>query len=429
MKKAIAALIFALSLPMAAQVSNPNPQSRVAGRFVAYNYGLWSIGLYSIPSGTGSLTFYPLTATVQLPDGRSIMPFNTNASIIVGTETVTLTSVGAGCIKGIIPIGSCALTATFSSSHTNADPIRSGTYGLQEALNDAGASGGGAVTVDSAWTNLGGTDAMVSAATKPTHTGIEDVRTGAGGSGSGTVNSGTSGQLAYYAADGTAVSGLNVGTGLSISGGALNATGSGDVTGPASSSDLQIPVYSGATGKLLTNTGGWYISGSRLAISPSVDRGFYFPGNRLTLANSGDPIDFGTTFSSIFARFYGGGLCIGYPCNVATNVIFQAQNGATPTWQMDKYGMEHYLGSAPTVGAGSLATNSTNNGGEVTGLSAASSVTITFANGGWTTSAFCTATTNSTTIWAANTAQSNTAVTFSFSASFTGNLFYHCDGN
>lgn len=45
-----------------------------------------------------------------------------------------------------------------------------------------------------------------------------------GGGGSGTVNSGTSGQLAYYGATGTAVSGLTVGNGLTISSGAIAPT-------------------------------------------------------------------------------------------------------------------------------------------------------------------------------------------------------------
>ncbi len=42
--------------------------------------------------------------------------------------------------------------------------------------------------------------------------------------GSGTVNSGTSGQLAYYAATGTAVSGATVGAGLTLSSGTLSTT-------------------------------------------------------------------------------------------------------------------------------------------------------------------------------------------------------------
>jgi hypothetical protein len=92
-------------------------------------------------------------------------------------------------------------------------------------------------------------------------------------------------------------------------------------------------------------------------------------------------------------------------------------------------GTQHITATAPITSAGTIAAYSTNAGGEITGLLAATSVTITFANSGWTNAAFCTA--NSSTTLATNvynSAQSNTAVTFTFPA-LTGNLFYHCDGN
>src|SRR5579862_5063814 len=47
---------------------------------------------------------------------------------------------------------------------------------------------------------------------------------GGGGTGSGTVNSGTSGQCAYYAATGTAVSGCTVGSGLTLASATLSAS-------------------------------------------------------------------------------------------------------------------------------------------------------------------------------------------------------------
>ena len=171
-------LILALTATCFAQVSPPTGTSRTAGRFVAYNYGQWNLAIYSFPSGTGSKTFTLSNATVQLGDGRSVMPFNTNAQVKVGTETVTLTAIGSGCRQGTIPAGSCSLTATFSNAHTNADRVSSATFGLQEALNDAGASGGGAVTMDTAWAGLGGTTDIMNAATLPSNTAVEDMRTG-----------------------------------------------------------------------------------------------------------------------------------------------------------------------------------------------------------------------------------------------------------
>ena len=178
MKRAVWFVVL-IAATAAAQVSLPNPQSRVAGRFVAFNYGGWAIPLYTVPSGTGSHTFAPLYDTVTLSDGRRFVPFATNAPLYVGSELVTVTAVGAGCVPNNTIPGGCVLTATFSSTHTNAENLRSGTFGLQEALDDAGSSGGGAVVVDSAWAGSGGTTAMVSAATLPTSTGIEDARTGA----------------------------------------------------------------------------------------------------------------------------------------------------------------------------------------------------------------------------------------------------------
>ena len=50
-------LLFLFAVSALAQVSPPSIQSRVAGRFVAYNYGQWSLPIYSIPSGTGCRTF------------------------------------------------------------------------------------------------------------------------------------------------------------------------------------------------------------------------------------------------------------------------------------------------------------------------------------------------------------------------------------
>ena len=47
-------LIFLFASMAVAQVSPPSTQSRVAGRFVAYNYGLWALPAYTMPTGTGS---------------------------------------------------------------------------------------------------------------------------------------------------------------------------------------------------------------------------------------------------------------------------------------------------------------------------------------------------------------------------------------
>jgi hypothetical protein len=92
-----------------------------------------------------------------------------------------------------------------------------------------------------------------------------------GGGGSGTVNAGTTGQLAYYAAAGTAVSGLslgtgwstalatNLGTGWSTALGAALGTGVGTVLGNATNAANGIMVANGS-GVLAVAQGGTGIS-------------------------------------------------------------------------------------------------------------------------------------------------------------------------
>ena len=116
-----------------------------------------------------------------------------------------------------------------------------------------------------------------------------------------------------------------------------------------------------------------------------------------------------------------GNTAIGHGSNTTT----LGNTATVGTWLA---GTLHKAGTAPTVSAGSIAAYSTNNGGEITSLSAATSVTITFANSGWTNAAFCVANSSVAATQPYVTAQSNTAVTFTFPA-LTGNLFYHCDGN
>ncbi len=153
----------------------PSNQSRVGGSFIAYNYGLWSIPITSIAARTGAQTFTVQTATVDLQDGRKIQPFAVGTPIRIGLETVTPTAVYNATL-GDNRFNVAQITATLTLVHTNADVVSSGTFGLQEALNDASACGGGSVVLDSAWAALGGTAAMISAATMPTNTGIEDKR-------------------------------------------------------------------------------------------------------------------------------------------------------------------------------------------------------------------------------------------------------------
>ena len=115
----------------------------------------------------------------QTNDGLVFSPLNTNAPITVGggssTETVTPSAVSTSTPT---IYSSTSVTSTFTYLHGSGDSVRSGTCGLQEALNYASAQGGGVVIVDAGWTSLGGTDAMIEVATIPAGVSLEDVRGG-----------------------------------------------------------------------------------------------------------------------------------------------------------------------------------------------------------------------------------------------------------
>ncbi|MGC1615820.1 MAG: tail fiber domain-containing protein [Candidatus Acidiferrum sp.] len=78
------------------------------------------------------------------------------------------------------------------------------------------------------------------------------------GGGGGTVSSATGGQLAYYAASGTTVAGLTLGTGLSITGTTLNGTTIGGLTGA-------VLLGNGLTSSSNTINTLWTASGSNIS--------------------------------------------------------------------------------------------------------------------------------------------------------------------
>jgi len=168
------AALLAAAVPTFAQ-SN---LSRALGKFYAPNYGKWNATIASGNSATGSQTISVNQAVVSLPDGRVISPFSVTSPIIVdlgsNQETVTPTAV-SNCYAGA-PNGSCQITASFSNVHGQGAMIMSSTAGLAEAQYDAVQQGGGEVVVDSAWTQMGGTDAMLSAAIPYQGVVFEDVR-------------------------------------------------------------------------------------------------------------------------------------------------------------------------------------------------------------------------------------------------------------
>lgn len=179
----LAGSLFGQSYPSAA----PGNESRGLGLFYApnYAYGYGTIPQLKVDGGTtatGSASITVSIGFVSLSDGRQFSPFSVTAPITIGLgtnqETVTPTAV-SGCYPVNVSGSTCTVTAPFANLHGHGDPISSGTFGLQEAINDAFQSGGGQVAVDSYWSANGGTNAMLTAAVGYSSVGIVDTRANA----------------------------------------------------------------------------------------------------------------------------------------------------------------------------------------------------------------------------------------------------------
>jgi hypothetical protein len=195
---ALLLLPLAGAQPAFGQQNPPSNQSFVGGKFVAKNYIYPGIRITSGNStGAGAATFGLSSASIRLPDGRTVMPFSAGGLNILGQpgpfaaipiyigagatrELVTPTAT-TGCYVGA-PQGSCQITATFSNAHGQGEVVTSGSFGIQEAANDAGFWGGGVVSVDPSLNFVAGsaqtiTTAMAAATVVPGVT-LEDDRNG-----------------------------------------------------------------------------------------------------------------------------------------------------------------------------------------------------------------------------------------------------------
>lgn len=183
-----AVLLAALAFPANAQQAS----SYVAGRRVAQNY---AYGFGSVPgahvavgnASTGSQTVTVCPAVRALPDGRVVNLFINSilnpVTFDLGTassETVTPTAVSIVSPGGLTVEADqncAAITGSFSFTHAPSQftgQVRSGSVGLQEAINDA-APTGGVIVIDNSW---GGTNAMLTAAIPYNGVSIEDFRNG-----------------------------------------------------------------------------------------------------------------------------------------------------------------------------------------------------------------------------------------------------------
>jgi hypothetical protein len=163
-------LITLFILIAAAFAQQPSPLTRVASVYVAANYGQWQIQVSTTNGHTGVGVLGLSTGQVSATDGSSIRPISTNAKLIVGTETVTVTATTCASVNP------CTITGNFAAIHQPGDFARPASYGMSEAANAANVQGGGVVTVDNAWSNLGGSTSIITTSVALSNVVIMDNR-------------------------------------------------------------------------------------------------------------------------------------------------------------------------------------------------------------------------------------------------------------
>jgi len=199
-----------------------------AGLLYASSFGQWQVQ----QGNTGQFSWSSPSFCTVTASGMPLnpvfavgSPIYIKDSVSANSEIVTPSAVN---VKGF----GCSITVSPSNPHISF-MLTSATAGLQEAINYAnGLLYQVILTPD--WTRLGGTTAMITSAVGSSQVSILDERTShivaymwngsayvQNPSGSGTVNAGTAGQIAYYPFNGAAVSGENV---VAIAQGGTSAT-------------------------------------------------------------------------------------------------------------------------------------------------------------------------------------------------------------
>ena len=176
------ALLAILALQVSAQIPS---RSTFAGMRYAFGYGYGGpfgtppplyVGGFGLVNAGTNVTLTMAFGQAVLSDGIALMPFAVNAPVTIGiaTNQETVTPSAVSCSTPTI-YNTCSITETTAFAHGINEPVGSGTFGLQEALN---AQPGGMVIVDYLWGQYG-TAAMVNAAVTGSSS-IVDIRTGQG---------------------------------------------------------------------------------------------------------------------------------------------------------------------------------------------------------------------------------------------------------
>lgn len=148
--------------------------------FGCANGGPQALSVHNTPITPGTTSLAVAFGYTTLITGGVFYPLATNAPIQVGTdgngEIVTPSAVSANSVV----YGGMNFTATFVNAHGEGDAISSASFGLQEAINAALPAGGGVVVVDAGWAQIGGTTAIIQAASLPTNgtVVVQDLRFG-----------------------------------------------------------------------------------------------------------------------------------------------------------------------------------------------------------------------------------------------------------
>lgn len=308
----ILAIAFLMSVALGAQTTSStasvtnqaNGPADVAGFLYAANFAHWTAS----PTDMGTRWTSP--GQCYGTSGGLVFPlFSTTAPITIvdvgvpaNTETVTPTNAlytSSGC--------SVALPATHPHSNYY---LKSGTVGLQEALNWIG-SGYAVVELTADWTAMGGTTSMLTSSRAGANTTILDSR--------------TSNEIAYYGTTPTPApaivpSSLQVGSGTPLPGAIINATQSNVGTSTqinvqntsvdnAASSDLVATADNGTNTTFFLDCGINSSTYNQAAYnSGGADDGYCYATNNFFLgaAGSGKSVTIGaggTTSANVVATF------------------------------------------------------------------------------------------------------------------------------
>jgi len=320
--------------------------------------------------------------------------FNYVSALYAGTLSLSsplpITSGGTGSavtaycslvtnVTGTLPIANGGTGQVTANAALNAFlPAQAGSNGLFLTTNGtdtawAAAAGGGGGTVSSVNASggttgmtftggpilsagtltLGGTLAVASGGTGAVTHSVNGLLAGNGTSAVTTIAPGTNGQVLasngtnWYAAAFTA----------------------GDVIGPASSTNLAIPTYSGVSGKLLLNNSNATISGGTITATAFSGDGASLTGLAAGNISSGTlPIARGGTNSTASptagGAVYGNGSAYAITAQGSSGQVLTSNGAAAPTWQ------------TPTASGGTVTSVAAGNGMTFTTITGSGSVTM-----------------------------------------------------